>query len=70
MSAALLIRKIIANLYDRQTADNLSVLYGGSVTSKNALDFPDNSGMNGLLIGGASLNGSEFNKIIKLIIHY
>ena len=67
MSAALLIRKIIANLYDRQTADNLSVLYGGSVTSKNALDFLDNSGMNGLLIGGASLNGSEFNKIVKLL---
>ena len=66
MSAALLIRKIIANLYDRQTADNLSVLYGGSVTSKNALDFLDNSGMNGLLIGGASLNGSEFARIAGL----
>ena len=66
MSAALLIRKIIAGLYDRQTADNLSILYGGSVTGKNALDFLDNAGMNGLLVGGASLNGNEFARIVNI----
>ena len=67
MSAALLIRKVITNLYDRQTADNLSILYGGSVTSKNASDFIDSAGMDGLLVGGASLNASEFLKIVNLL---
>ncbi len=67
MSAALLIKKVISNLYDRQTADNLSILYGGSVTGKNALDFLNDAGMDGLLIGGASLNGSEFLRIVNLI---
>ena len=65
MSAALLIRKIISGLYDRQTADNLSILYGGSVTGKNASDFINGAGMDGLLVGGASLNASEFNKIVN-----
>ncbi len=66
MTVALLIKKIISGLYDRQTADNLSILYGGSVTSKNALNFLDSAGMNGLLVGGASLNASEFLRIVNL----
>jgi triosephosphate isomerase len=66
MSACLLIRKIISNLYGRETAGKISVLYGGSVNSKNAFDFVDKTGMNGLLIGGASLNGSEFVRIVNL----
>ena len=66
MSAVLLIRKIISKLYDRPTAEKVSVLYGGSVNSKNALDLVDSTGMDGLLIGGASLNGSEFVRIVNL----
>ena len=66
MSANLLIRKIISNLYDRKTAEKISILYGGSVNSKNAFDFVDKTGMDGLLVGGASLNGSEFVRIVNL----
>jgi triosephosphate isomerase len=66
MSACLLIRKIVSNLFDRETAEKISILYGGSVDNKNAFDFVDKTGMNGLLIGGASLNGSEFVRIVKL----
>lgn len=67
MSMDILIRKIIAKLYDRETADKLYVLYGGSVNSKNALDFVDKAKMNGLLIGGASLNAGEFLRIVGLL---
>lgn len=63
----LLIRKIIANLYNRQIVRNLRVVYGGSVDSKNARDYIKESGMNGLLIGKASLNPKEFVKIIKSV---
>jgi triosephosphate isomerase len=66
MSANLLIKKVISNLYDRKTAESFNVLYGGSVDSKNAYDFVKETGMDGLLIGGASLNGSEFVRIVNL----
>ena len=66
MSVNLLIKKVVFNLYDRETAEKISILYGGSVDSKNAFDFVDKTGMNGLLIGGASLNGSEFARIVNL----
>ncbi|MCK5122981.1 MAG: triose-phosphate isomerase [Candidatus Pacebacteria bacterium] len=66
MSVNLLIKKTISNLYDRETAEKISILYGGSVDSKNAFDFVDKTGMDGLLIGGASLNGSEFARIVNL----
>ncbi len=66
MSMELFIKKIISNLYDRPTAEKISILYGGSVNSQNALDFVDKTGMDGLLIGGASLNGSEFVRIVRL----
>ena len=66
MSANLLIKKTISNLYDRETVEKINILYGGSVNSKNAFDFVDKTGMDGLLVGGASLNGSEFVRIVNL----
>ncbi len=66
MSAVLLIRKIISKLYDRPTAEKVSILYGGSVNSQNALDFVDKTRADGLLIGSVSLNGSEFVRIVNL----
>ncbi len=66
MSMSLFIKKIIANLYDRKSAEKLDILYGGSVNSQNALEFTDQTGMNGLLVGGASLNASEFVRIVNL----
>lgn len=66
MSVNLLIKKTISNLYDRKIAEKISILYGGSVNSQNALDIVSKTGMDGLLIGGASLNGSEFVRIVGL----
>jgi len=66
MSAALLIRKIITKLYDRETAEKISILYGGSVDSGNAYDFVRKANTDGLLIGGVSLNASEFARIVEL----
>jgi len=63
-STALLIRKILSELYN---ARKIRILYGGSVNSKNASLYIEKAGMDGLLIGGASLNPKEFLKIIKNI---
>lgn len=42
-----------------------AVLYGGSVTSKNAKSFLQYKEIDGALVGGASLNANEFGKIIQ-----
>lgn len=59
------IRKIITELYDKQTAENITIIYGGSVKSFNSGDYLKNAGANGLLVGGASLDASEFILIVK-----
>jgi triosephosphate isomerase (TIM) len=44
---------------------NVEILYGGSITPENALEFLSLSEINGLLIGKASLDPEEFLKIIE-----
>ncbi len=55
------IKEFLAKNYKLQT----SVLYGGSVNSKNAKDFLIQKEIDGALVGGASLNAEEFNKIAE-----
>lgn len=50
----------------QNTRDTLEVLYGGSVTAVNAKSFLDQDGLSGVLVGGASLSGEEFIKIVEL----
>ena len=65
LSAGLLIRKTLAGLAGRAAAEKLRIIYGGSVTSQNAKSYTTEAGLAGLLVGGASLNASEFVKIVK-----
>ena len=68
MKASLFVRKTLTNLYNRSIADRISILYGGSVASYNVIDYTEAAGMNGVLVGRASLNASEFVKIVKKVI--
>ena len=68
MRAALFIRKTLTKLYDRSIAEKVKILYGGSVTSQNAADYIKGATMNGLLVGNASLNATEFVKIVRGVI--
>lgn len=45
---------------------NTRILYGGSVTGKNAAAFLKHGGIGGALVGGASLKPKEFGKIITI----
>lgn len=65
MTSIVFIRKIIAELYNRETADSIQVIYGGSVKSFNSADYLKNAGANGLLVGDASLDAQEFIAIVK-----
>lgn len=46
---------------------NFSVIYGGSINEKNVKNFSNLENMDGLLVGGASLDADEFFKVAKTI---
>ena len=60
-----LIREVLAETYGKKVAENVPVLFGGSVNPSNAGAYLTVPGVNGLLIGGASLILSEFTDIIE-----
>ena len=62
-----LIRKEIELLYNKEVANNVSILYGGSVNKNNSKELFETSDIDGALVGGASLKVDEFNEIIKSI---
>lgn len=64
-SAIKAIRSQIRHLYGSKQADSIQVLYGGSVTSDSAADYLSLSEVDGLLVGGASLDPYGFNDIIE-----
>jgi len=66
LTAALFIRKIISQIFSLRAAKNMRILYGGSVDFQNAKHYLQEEGINGLLVGGASLKPREFVKIVKL----
>lgn len=61
----LFIVSVLTKLYDRKTADAVRLLYGGSVKPQNAAELHKEGGMNGFLVGGASLKVKDFCDIIK-----
>lgn len=59
------IRGTIEELYGEEGCAGLRVLYGGSVVADNAAAYLKLDGIDGLLVGGASLNYEEFAGIVK-----
>ena len=59
-----LIRETLKDTYGAKASENVPVLFGGSVKSSNAGAYLTVPGVNGLLIGGASLILNEFVDII------
>ena len=53
-------------IIDRILFGNSSILYGGSVNSRNVADFLQHPEISGVVVGGASLNAEEFSKILQL----
>ena len=63
--AVRVIRETIRHLYGAKWASKVSVIYGGSVTSATAGSYLLTPGVDGLLLGGASLDAHQFEKIIE-----
>jgi triosephosphate isomerase len=59
------IRDVVAKLWNKSIAQDLRILYGGSVTSANIAEFISHLEIDGALVGGASLKAEEFVSIVK-----
>ncbi len=60
------LREALADKYGAAVADDVRVLYGGSVKSSNVADLVAEPDIDGALVGGASLDADEFAKLCAL----
>jgi len=59
------IRKLLAEMYDENLAQQIRILYGGSVKPNNAAALMAEPDIDGLLVGGASLKADDFLAILR-----
>jgi len=62
------IRGLLAEIYDGQLAEEIRILYGGSVNAANAADLMGRADVDGVLVGGASLKVDDFVAIIEAAV--
>lgn len=62
--AHLFIKEKLKKMY-YEKADNIRILYGGSVSPENINSIMKIKNVNGVLVGGASLDPEKFSKIVK-----
>lgn len=62
--AHVFIRKRIASMYGEAPAEEMRILYGGSVKPGNIDELMAQPDLDGALVGGASLKAEDFNRII------
>ena len=63
-----LIRKLLSKMYSAQLAEEIRILYGGSVKPDNAGELMRQQDIDGVLVGGASLNADDFLAIIQAAV--
>jgi len=59
------IRNTVSKLWSKDIAQDLRILYGGSITSNNIAEFVSQAEIDGALVGGASLRAEEFLSIVS-----
>ena len=57
-------RKILAELYGKKKGDHVPILYGGSVKEENVAELISQKDIDGVLVGGASLDPQVLAKIV------
>lgn len=61
------IRNKVEELYGKEIADKIIILYGGSVKPENAKELFETTDIDGGLVGGASLKVEDFSKIVLAV---
>jgi triosephosphate isomerase len=59
------IRHVLAQIFDKQSAQLVRILYGGSVIVSNISEFVNQPEVDGALVGGASLKADDFTSIVS-----
>ncbi len=59
------VRKVLGELYGQAVAGETRIQYGGSVTAQNAAEILSEPGVDGALVGGASLKAADFAAIVR-----
>ena len=59
------IRQTVAEINGKEVADNMRILYGGSVKPENIGDLMTQPDIDGALVGGASLEAESFARIVN-----
>jgi triosephosphate isomerase len=59
------IREVLVKIWNKSIAQDLRILYGGSVTGTNIAEFISHPEIDGALVGGASLKAEEFASIVE-----
>jgi len=59
------IRELVSKIYSKNLADSIRVLYGGSVKPENIDKIMKMPNIDGVLVGGSSLNISSFCRIVE-----
>ncbi len=67
LEAKLIVKKILAEIYSRKSAEKVGILYGGSVKANLVQEVSIDPAMDGVLIGRESLEPYEFVKIAKIV---
>ena len=65
--ACVFIRSLVAKLGGDEAAGGIRIQYGGSVNAENTADLMSEPDVDGLLVGGASLEAGSFADIIRAI---
>jgi triosephosphate isomerase len=63
---SIFIRRTVLDIWGKQAALKLPIIYGGSVNAKNAEGFLNVDGGSGVLVGKSSLNAEEFKRILEI----
>lgn len=62
------IRNDLSDTFGTRVGETVRILYGGSVSSKNAVELINEPDVDGFLIGGSALKVDELTRICKLTL--
>jgi triosephosphate isomerase len=64
----LFIRELLSSVFDKECAEKVNILYGGSVKPENSKELLEMSDIDGALVGGASLDADSFEKVVRSVV--
>ncbi len=65
MGIVILIKKVLSDIYQKDVADRVRIIYGGSVNPTNIASLLEVNTLSGVLVGGASLTVFDFLPILR-----